>query len=456
LDKPKKNEIVRLKIDDLAFGGKGVAKIDGYVVLVEGGLPGDVVDAYLYKVKSNYAEGRVDKLIEPSPHRIVPACEHFDYCGGCKWQNLEYSIQKKYKENQLKEALIHIGNIPEPPVEPIISAHKIYYYRNKMEFSFHAGDNNETLLGLHRAGRYQDVFQLSKCHLQSETSNEIVNFVRQRSIELEIPPYHIREHEGCLRFLVIRDGKFTGQTLVNLVTGICDTDTVKKLCEEIGNRFDEVVSVSHTINSKKASIAKGDREAIFYGSDHIHERLGEKEYRISSNSFFQTNSYQAQRLYDIAVELAQPDKLDRMIDLYTGTGTIAIYFANLVKEVVGVETVAEAVADAEINARLNNITNSSFIAADVEQYLRAAADNNEKYDLMVVDPPRAGCHPKAIKSILKIMPQKIVYISCNPATLARDVASLIEGGYRLERAVPIDLFPHTYHIESACRLTLNE
>jgi 23S rRNA (uracil1939-C5)-methyltransferase len=456
MNKPKKNEIVRIKIENLAFGGKGFGKLNGYVVFVEGGLPGDIADVRLFRTRANFAEGRIENLIEPSSHRVVPPCEHFEHCGGCRWQNLEYSVQKKYKEDQLREALVHIGKIPDPPVEPIVGAHKIYYYRNKMEFSFHAGEDNEMILGLHKAGRFQDVFQLAKCHLQSESSNDIVSFVRERSVELGLPPYHIKKHEGYLRFLVIREGKFTGQTLINIVTGAGKYEGIKKLGQEMGRRFENVVSVSHTVNSQKANVARGEKESVLYGADHIHERLGEKEFRISANSFFQTNSYQAKRLYDLVVEFAEPDKLDMMIDLYTGTGTIAIYLAGLVKYVEGVESVPEAIEDARANAGLNNAANCEFIVADVEGYLKSVADKGNEYDLMVIDPPRAGCHPRALKSILLIRPRKIVYISCNPATLARDIAGLVEGGYHLDKSIPIDLFPHTYHIEAVCRLSLGE
>jgi 23S rRNA (uracil1939-C5)-methyltransferase len=450
--KPRKGDNLILQIEDLAFGGKGVGKIDGYVVFVEGGLPGDTVELFLYRAGGKFAEGRIEKIIEPSPHRVKAPCEHFDYCGGCKWQNLEYPVQKKYKEDQLRAALVHIGGIPDPPVGPIIGAHKIYYYRNKMEFSFQAGENGESILGLHRAGSYRNVFQLRKCHLQSEESNAIVEFIRTRSMELGLPPYDIKKHEGYLRFLVIREGKFTGQILVNIVTGDGSYQALKTLGQETGRKFEKVVSVSHTVNSSRANVAKGEKEVILHGSDHITERLGEKIYRISANSFFQTNSYQAQRLYDLAVELGRPDRLDSMIDLYTGTGTIAIYFSSLVREIEGVDSVPDAVADARANADLNNVSNCDFIVADVEEYLRKAADAGKTFNLMVLDPPRAGCHPKAISSICRIRPDRIVYVSCNPATLARDIAELAQNGYRLEKSIPIDMFPHTYHIESVSRI----
>ncbi len=450
----RRGDIITVKITDLAFGGKGVAKVDGFVVFVETAVPGDTVEVKLDKVRGNYAEARPVRVVEPSLHRVTPACEHFDYCGGCKWQHLDYAIQTKYKHDQVKQALIHIGGIADPPVEPIIGAKKIYYYRNKMEFSFYIGKEGETLLGLHVAGRFQDIFQLNRCHLESETSNEIVKFVRARSVELGLPPYHIIDHTGFLRFLVIREGKFTGQTLVNFVTGKGDYPALQTLAEEIARKFPEVAMVSHTVNPEKANIARGEKETILYGADHIYEKLGERKYRISANSFFQTNSYQVQRLYDLAIELAEPDRLERMLDLYTGTGTIAIYFSDLVREVVGVETVEDAIHDANANVKLNGIANCRFEVADVNIFMKQAVLAGEKYDLVLVDPPRAGLHSDVVKSILALAPRKLVYISCNPATLARDVKDFVAGGYRLERAVPIDLFPHTFHIEAACRLTL--
>jgi 23S rRNA (uracil1939-C5)-methyltransferase len=452
--RPRKGEIITLEIIDLAFGGKGVAKVENFVIFVESAVPGDTVEAQIQKSRGNYAEATIARLVTPSEHRVAPACEHFGYCGGCKWQHLEYAVQKKYKEDQVRQALIHISGIKEPPVEPIVGAHKIYYYRNKMEFSFHVGEKGEPLLGLHVAGRFQDIFQLNSCHLESEISNEIVRFVRTRSVELGLPPYHIIDHTGFLRFLVIREGKFTGQMLVNIVTGKGDYLALKTLAEEIGAKFKSVVSISHTVNPEKANIARGEKETVLYGSDHIYEQLGAHRYRISANSFFQTNSYQVQRLYDLAVELAQPGRSERMLDLYTGTGTIAIYFSDLVSEVVGVESVPAAIADALANVELNSISNCRFIVSDVADYLKQSAD--EKFDLVLLDPPRAGCHPDVIKSLLMLRPKKLVYISCNPATLARDIKEFVDGGYTLDRAIPADLFPHTFHIEAACRLTLGE
>ncbi len=275
-------------------------------------------------------------------------------------------------------------------------------------------------------------------------------------MELGLPPYHIVTHQGFLRFLVIREGKFTNQTLINFVTGQGDYPNLKILASEIAELFKPVVSISQTINSAKANIARGSETILLHGIDHIHEILGERKYRISASSFFQTNSYQVQRLYDLAVELAQPERFENMLDLYTGTGTIAIYFAGMVNKVTGVESVEAAIEDAKINARLNSVSNCDFLAANVEDFLKNEALSDRKYNIVVLDPPRAGCHPDVIKALIAMKPQKIVYISCNPATLARDLKMLLENEYNLDRVVPIDLFPHTYHIEAACRLSLKK
>jgi 23S rRNA (uracil1939-C5)-methyltransferase len=452
--RPRKGQQLTLEISDLAYGGKGVARHDNFVIFAGSAVPGDTVEVEIEKVRGSYAEAKVVNVVNASPSRVNPVCEHFGYCGGCKWQHLDYAAQKKYKEDQLRQALIHIGGLKDPPIEPIIGAYKIYYYRNKMEFSFHLSESRETLLGLHRAGRFQDIFQLNKCHLQSELSNEIVKFVRQRSSELGLPPYHIMNHSGYLRFLVIREGKFTGETLVNFVTGAGEYPSLKVLAGEIARLFQPVKSVTHTVNLEKANIARGQKETTLYGSDHIYEKLGEYKYRISAGSFFQTNSYQAQRLYDLALELAEPVADENMLDLYSGTGTIAIYFSGLVGRVTGVESVPDAVKDALANMSLNSVGNCEFIVSDVNDFLKRAVGAGEKYDLVVLDPPRAGLHPEVMQSLLSARPGKIVYISCNPATLARDVKEFSQGGYSLDRAVPVDQFPQTFHIEAACRLTL--
>jgi 23S rRNA (uracil1939-C5)-methyltransferase len=452
----KKRDIVQLHIDDLAFGGRGVAKYENKIVFVDGALPGDTVDALIAKIKPNYCESKTVRIIESSPHRINPVCQHFDICGGCKWQNYEYDMQLKYKSDQLREHLKRIGGIEGPTVKPIIAARKTYFYRNKMEFSFHEGRDNELLLGLHYENSFDRIFDLERCHLESETSNEIVKFVRNECLRLELPPYHIRDHTGLMRFLVIREGKFTDEILVNIVTGDQYDDFAERIIElgqNIAGRLGNVKSVIWSINSKKANIAKADKyppmlkKGLVQGRDHIYEKLNQYKYKISAGSFFQTNSYQAQLLYDTIIEYADFNKNDVVGDLYCGTGTIAIYISALVKSVVGVESVVESINDANINAELNGVKNIKFILSKVEELNGDLKDFNK----LVIDPPRAGIHPRALRKIIEAAPEMVIYVSCNPSTLARDASELIKNGYILEKSVPIDMFPQTYHIESVSK-----
>jgi len=456
----RKKDTLELQIDDLAYGGKGVARSEGKVVFVEDGLPGDVAKVFIKKVKPDYCEGRAVEIIKPSQHRMEPICRHFDICGGCRWQNYEYDMQLKYKSEQLKNNLIHIAGIKNPPVEPIIKARKVYYYRNKMEFSFHQDRDGNLLLGQHYTGFYDRVFNIEHCHLQSELSNDIVNFVRDECNRLELPAYHIRNHEGVMRFLVIREGKFTDEVLVNIVTGpeyLEYENKLLKLGKNLSSKFHQLNSILWTINSQKANIAKSDmlpsvvKGGIINGRDHIYEKLGRYKFKISADSFFQTNSYQAQILYDTVIEYAEFKSADEVCDLYCGTGTIAIYISELVKSVTGVESVENAVYDAEINAAENGVNNVKFQAGKVEDILKSIGS----FDKVIIDPPRAGMHPKALNGIMEMKPKYIIYVSCNPSTLARDMKGFLEVGYSLDKAVAIDMFPHTYHIESVAKLVLN-
>lgn len=454
----RKNEIAQLQIDDLAFGGRGVAKDDGKVIFVDGGLPGDTVMARITRVKPDYCESRVAEIITPSPHRLKAPCQHFDICGGCKWQDYNYDRQLKYKHEQLHSSLVHIAKFVDPPVEPAIAARKIFFYRNKMEFSFNREGDSGLSLGLHQARSFDRVFNIDKCLLQSEISNKIVAFVRDECRRLNLPAYGIRDHQGLLRFLVIREGKFTGEIMVNLVTGAeyeAYEEQMMQLGKNVASEFPEINSLLWTINSRKANIARWDmypahlKSGVLHGRDHIHEKLNQYRFRISPDSFFQTNSYQAQIIYDTIIEYAGVDSQDIIYDLYCGTGTIAIYISALAGKIIGVETVRNAIEDARYNAELNGLKNLEFQAANVEDFMAEAAS----CDKIIIDPPRAGLHPKTLRGILNLRPSVIVYVSCNPATLARDLAGFVEGGaYALERAVAIDMFPHTYHIESVARL----
>lgn len=453
----KKKDTIQLEIEDLAFGGKGVARYDGKIVFVEGGLPLDLADVFITRIKSSYCEGTIARVIKPSPYRINPVCRHFGVCGGCKWQNYEYDMQLKYKSEQLKQNLMRIGELDSPPIQPIIAARKTYYYRNKMEFSFHQDSDGKLLLGLHRSGNFDSVFDVEKCHLQSETSNEIVKFVREQCHEMQLPAHHIRTHEGLMRFLVIREGKFTNEILVNIVTSeqyAGYEDRIIKLGQNLAGKINIIKSVLWTVNSRKANIAKFDmyppnlKDGVVFGRDHVYEILNGRRFKISAESFFQTNSYQSQLLYDTIVEYARLDRHDEVCDLYCGTGTISIYISGLVKSVLGIESEEAAVKDAIINAELNSSTNVEFKVGKVEDII----NNLGTFNKLIIDPPRAGLHPKALKGIIELKPQMIIYVSCNPSTLARDIRELINAGYSIEKTVAVDMFPHTYHIESISQL----
>jgi 23S rRNA (uracil1939-C5)-methyltransferase len=453
----RKRDILRVTIEDLAYGGKGVAKYEGKVIFVDGGLPGDIVDACLTKIRGSYCESYVKELVQPSSQRMKPLCEHFGTCGGCKWQNYEYPSQLKYKEEQLRQQLIHLGGIPDPPTEPIIGAKKLFYYRNKMEYSFGIGESGQLTLGLHHAGSYDKIFDMHKCHLQSETANEILNFVKDECRRLNLPSYNMITHEGLMRFLVVRDGKQTDEIMVNLLTGP-DHESYKQSILELGmnlkNKFAAIKSLHWTVNAQKSNIAKWDkypeqtRNGVLSGNDHIYENLGHCRYRISPDSFFQTNSYQAQVLYDTVIDFAGFSASDNVLDLYSGTGTIAIYIANLVGNVIGVESVQRAIEDAVLNAKENGVANVTFKCGEVENLINELP----RCDKLIIDPPRAGLHKKALQGIIDMAPSTIIYVSCNPSTLARDIAILTQNGYSLKRAVAVDMFPHTFHIEAVTKL----
>jgi 23S rRNA (uracil1939-C5)-methyltransferase len=453
----RRYDILRLTIDDLAYGGRGVARHEGRIIFVEGGLPGEIADVMLTKLKRSYCEGVAKEIVQPSPQRMKALCQHFGVCGGCKWQNYEYPSQLKYKEEQLRQQLIHLGGIPDPPTEPIIGAKKLYYYRNKMEYSFGIGENGELTLGLHHGGSFDKIFDMHKCHLQSEIANEILNFVKDECRRLNLPSYNMITHEGLMRFLIVRDGKFTNEIMVNMVTGSDYESHITAMVEmgmNLARRFESIKSLHWTVNAQKANIARWDkypqetRNGVLSGNDHIYEILGNCRFRISPDSFFQTNSYQAQVLYDTVIEFADFSASDSVLDLYCGTGTIAIYIANLVGKVCGVESVARAIDDAVLNAKENGVSNVSFKCGEVENIINEL-DRCEK---LIIDPPRAGLHKKALQGIIDMAPPMIIYVSCNPSTLARDIALFTQSGYILKRAVAVDMFPHTYHIEAVTKL----
>ena len=449
----KKKDIVELEISDLAYGGTSVARVDGFVVLVYGGIPGDVVKAEITRKKSNYAEAKVLQTIKESDLRTKPPCSHFGFCGGCTWQNLKYEEQLKFKTKQVTESLRHIGGFHDPSVQDALGCEHVFYYRNKMEYAFSPHLEKKFILGLHPRKRFDLVFDLKECFLQSETANKIVDSVRSFAREKNLPAYNHKDQSGLLRFLMIKEGKNTDMTMVNLVTYKGDLPCRKDFCEALFSNFPSVKSIVRNINTKLAQIARGETEEILGGQRVITERLGEFTFEISSNSFFQTNPRQAEKLYGIVLDMAELQGDEEVLDLYCGNGTISIFLSSSAKKVIGVEAVEETVQNARRNAEINGVNNCEFIQGETKGVLKDLELDNRTPQLVVIDPPRAGLHPRGVKSLLNIKPPRIIYVSCNPTTLARDLRILCEKDYELENVQPVDMFPHTYHIESVAKLS---
>lgn len=470
----KKGTKLELKIEDYAFEGKGLSRIEQegtdkkFVVFVQGAYPGDKVIAQIRKKKKSYAEARLIEILEPSDYRTDARCNYFGTCGGCKAQDMDYGVQVQYKEKQVRDIFERMGGLTGFEFLPIVPSEKIYFYRNKMEFSFAdrrwiteeevaSGEeipDRDFALGLHIPRIYDKVLDIKECFLQSEISNDILNFTRDFFKSREVKIYSTKTHEGYLRNLVIKSAHHTGELMVNLVTASEDTDLISQYGAELKKNFPQITTFINNINLRKAQVAVGDYENVIFGPGFIYDYIGKKKYRVSANSFFQTNTLQAEKLYDIAVGFGEFRPDDVVYDLYSGAGTIAIYLSEKVKEVYAVEAVEAAVADAKINMELNNVHNMQFIKADLNKsfYPIAEKHNFPKPDVIVADPPRSGMNPKTVADIIKLSPDRIVYVSCNPTTQIRDIKEFIENGYELLKVRPVDMFPHTYHIENVALL----
>jgi 23S rRNA (uracil1939-C5)-methyltransferase len=443
---------LELRIDSLAFGGNGVARLDGFVLFVRRGLPGDLVRARVTKVKRNHAEAVTVDVLESGPVRVEAPCAHYPACGGCRFQDLAYEAQIAEKESQVRDALQRIGGIAEPPLEPILPAESIFHYRNKLEYSFTQEDDGPTL-GLHRAGRWDEVLPIERCWLTTDLGNAIRNAVRDWAREERLRAYDQTTHEGFLRHLVVREGRNTGQALVVLVTAPGELPDVEHFVDVL-RRFPEVRSIHWAINDRPAEVTRDLPTRLLYGEDAIEEELCGLRFRVSPNAFLQTNTAMAEQLYGLVGEFAQLQGGETVYDLYCGTGTIGLTLAGKALTVWGVEASEEAVSCAIDNAALNAIGNAAFFAGDVGRSLEDLHARSGDPDVVVVDPPRAGLSGRAVRQLGKLAPERIVYVSCNPSTLAGNVKELTgEWGYRLERVRPVDMFPHTPHVEAVALLT---
>ncbi|NOZ60225.1 MAG: 23S rRNA (uracil(1939)-C(5))-methyltransferase RlmD [Calditrichaeota bacterium] len=471
MPKFKRNEIVELTIESLALGGKGVAHVDGYTVFVRRVLPQQRVRAQIVRSKKSYAEARVVEIVERSPFEIEPRCRYFGVCGGCLLQNLSYASQLQQKQSQVEDTIKFLGGFVSVPMMPMLPSPEIFFYRNKMEYSFsplrwlsrEEIDSEQEIernfaLGLHAPNVFDKVVDIHECHLLSRQSNELLNFVRSFAKNTNLKPYTIKKHTGYWRFLVFRETREKSQMMVNIITAD-DAEghgAVDEMASQIQREFPFVTTMVHNISRKKAQIAFGDEERVLFGEGFIEEKLGDRIFRISANSFFQTNSRQAERLYQLVVERGDFQGSEIVYDLYSGTGSIGIFIADKVKKVVGFEIIAAAVHDARKNARRNQIENCEFVLGDIKDQVLNTAElikNFGKPDVIIIDPPRSGMHAKVSEKIIELAPGKIIYVSCNPATLARDLKILCDKEYRLTSVQPVDMFPHTAHVETVAILT---
>jgi len=433
---------VAVRIDRMSYGGRGVGRVNGFTVFVADAAPGDLLRARLVKVKKTSAEGEPVGIDEPSPDRTVPRCPHFGPCGGCLWQHLDYAAQLRAKQAIIEESLRDLGGLEGVAVRPVIGLDDPWYYRNKMEFSFQPVGR----LGLHRRGRWDDIVDLRTCFLQSPRTAEIINTVRDFILPRDIACYDPRTHEGLLRHLVIREGKSTGELLIALVTAAAPFPHAAELARVLAERFPDLTGFLWAINPSKGDAVEVHDVRVLHGRSHIFERLRDLTFKLGLLTFFQTNTVQAERMIDTVREFADLGGSEHVLDLYCGVGTFALALASRAARITGVEVVPASVEAARENAALNGIENATFHTADVRRFEHVLAPGDDP-DLLMLDPPRAGAGAQVMRAIGLVRPRRVMYISCNPTTLAPDLRALTPAGYEVRAVQPIDLFPQTYHVE---------
>lgn len=457
-----------VKIEAVAAEGKSLAHVDGTVIFVEFAVPGDIVNVKVTKKKKNYMEGFILEIVKPSEYRLQPFCEHFGICGGCRWQPLPYDMQLKAKQQQVWDQLVRIGHLEIPDISPILPSDKTKYYRNKLEFTFsnkrwiYNNEDPDSLtdeerlgLGFHVGKFFDKVLDIKHCSLQPEPSNEIRLFIREYAITHNLEFYNIRENTGFLRNIIIRNNQ-VGDVMLTVCFAYDDQDKIVPMLDAIAAEFPQIKSLHYVIN-EKLNDSISDLDCILYkGEDAIWETMGKLKFKIGPKSFYQTNSEQAYKLYSVAKEFAALTGNEVVYDLYTGTGTIAQFISDKASKVIGIEYVKEAIEDARINAEANGITNCTFFDGDMKDILTADfIKEHGKPEVMIIDPPRAGMHPDVVRVIMEAAPERIVYVSCNPASQARDLA-MMSPMYEITAVQPVDMFPHTMHVENVCALKLKD
>lgn len=467
----KRKELPLLKdveITDVAAEGQSLARVNEMVVFIPFGAPGDIADVKIDRKKRNYAEGHIEAITHPSDLRCQPRCEHFTVCGGCRWQHLPYDFQLKCKQKQVTDALQRIAKVELPEISPIKGSANIWEYRNKMEYTFsnkkwltfdqlRSGEEfpDRDAAGFHIPGAFDKVLDISKCHLQDDLGNRIRLFIKQFGKEHGYSFYDLRNQNGFLRTLMIRIAS-TGEVMVVMVFGEDDAVKINELLTAVKERFSEITSLLYVVNQKVNDTIADQEVKVFAGRSYIIEEMEGLRFRVGAKSFYQTNSRQAYELYKVAREFAELTGDELVYDLYTGTGTIANFVARQARKVIGIEYVEDAIADARVNSEANGIDNTLFFAGDMKDVLiDGFIESHGRPDVMIVDPPRAGMHADVVNVILNASPRRIVYVSCNPATQARDLA-LLDARYRVDAVQPVDMFPHTQHVENVVKLTLRD
>ena len=448
--------------------GKGIGKSDDLVIFIDKAVPGDIVDVELMRRKKKFFEGRIHNLVKASEHRTDPFCEHFGVCGGCKWQLLNYDAQLQFKQKSVSDALQRLAKVDVSGMEPILGSKESRYYRNKLEYTFSdkrwltdkdMKDNPEgremNALGYHIPGRFDKILDINHCYLQADPSNEIRNKVREYALKHQLSFYNLKNHEGALRNLIIRTAS-TGELMLIVVFAYADEAQISAMMQYLADEFPAINSLLYIINQKRNDTIFDQDIHVFKGKDHIFENMDGLKFKIGPKSFYQTNSDQAFELYKITRDFAEFKGDELVYDLYTGAGTIANFVAGKVKKVVGIEYVPTAIEDAKINSEINGINNTIFFAGDMKDILSSEfIRTHGKPDVVITDPPRAGMHQDVVERLLEMEAEKIVYVSCNAATQARDIA-LLKEKYEIVRILPVDMFPHTQHVENVVLLKLNK
>lgn len=463
----KKGNEVELVIDSAAFKGKGVGRHEGVAVFVPNTAPGDRVRARIVRRKKRYREAKLLEILEPSPVRQTPLCRHAEVCGGCTWQHLPYPAQLEIKEEQVRDHIARIAHLDPDLVKPIIGCDQEFYYRNKMEYSFGTRrwlsreeieqeefvDDSGLAAGLHAPGRFDKILDLRECHLQDPLSYRILDEVRSYCLNHDIPAFDTLSNEGEMRHLVIRNSHASGELMVNVVTYTDDQERIGNLAEHLLQQFPEITTLIHTVNDRPSPTATG-RQRVLYGPGTITDSIGGYNFRIDPDAFFQTNTRQAEVLYREARNAFGPEQPDVLFDLYCGVGTLSLYLSNLARKVVGIELSDVAVRNARSNAQQNGVGNVEFFEGDMKDtFNRELLEKTGVPDCIITDPPRAGMHPDVIRQLKELKTGRIVYVSCNPSTMARDL-QLLSDIYRVEAVQPVDMFPQTWHIEAVTTLTL--